>query len=87
MEDRRDTGDTDLLGEQTAELRRRASRLIWLNPVLDTASDQPLGRGMAAALPHVDMLAPASNLAGLQQFVRGLVHTSGGYRSATSNAS
>lgn len=73
LSDGLDTGETELLAEQMADLRKLASRFIWLNPALESSGGQPLARGMAAALPHIDMLAPASNLAGLQQFVRNLV--------------
>lgn len=87
LSDGLDTGDTALLGEQMAELHKMASRLIWLNPVLDTMAGQPLAHGMAAALPHLDLLAPASNLAGLQQFVRGLVRRRGGLRATAPKVS
>jgi uncharacterized protein with von Willebrand factor type A (vWA) domain len=60
-----DTGDPDLLGAALGELRRRAGRVIWLNPLLGSPSYEPLTRGMQAALPHLDVFAPAHDLASL----------------------
>jgi uncharacterized protein with von Willebrand factor type A (vWA) domain len=60
-----DTGPPERLAAELAALRRRARRLVWLNPVLGRAGYRPVARGMAAALPHVDLFAPAHNLASL----------------------
>ncbi len=60
-----DTGEPDLLAGELARLRRRAARLLWLNPLLGSPDYRPLTRGMAAALPHLDGFAPAHNLASL----------------------
>jgi uncharacterized protein with von Willebrand factor type A (vWA) domain len=68
LSDGLDTGQTDLLDEQMAELQTRAGKVIWLNPLLGKDDYQPLARGMLAALPHVDVFAAAHSLASLQQF-------------------
>jgi uncharacterized protein with von Willebrand factor type A (vWA) domain len=68
LSDGLDTGQTDLLDEQMAELKTRAGKVIWLNPLLGKDDYQPLARGMLAALPHVDVFAAAHSLASLQQF-------------------
>lgn len=60
-----DTGPPERLAAELAVLRRRARRLVWLNPVLGRQGYQPVTRGMAAALPHVDLFAPAHNLESL----------------------
>jgi uncharacterized protein with von Willebrand factor type A (vWA) domain len=39
---------------------------VWLNPLLGSPNYKPLTRGMQAALPHVDVFAPAHNLASLE---------------------
>ena len=39
--------------------------VVWLNPMLGWAGYEPVARGMAAALPHVDLFAPAHNLESL----------------------
>jgi uncharacterized protein with von Willebrand factor type A (vWA) domain len=50
---------------EIAQLRRRAHRIIWLNPLLGGKDYQPLCRGIRAALPHLDHFLPAHNLASL----------------------
>jgi uncharacterized protein with von Willebrand factor type A (vWA) domain len=60
-----DTGPPAQLAAQVAELKRRARRVIWLNPLLGWDGYQPLAAGMAAALPHVDLFAPAHDLESL----------------------
>jgi len=62
-----DTGDPELLANALREMRRRAGRIIWLNPLLGSPSYRPLARGMQAALPHVDVFAPAHDLASLER--------------------
>ena len=54
-----DTGDPDVLAAELLRIKRRAGRVIWLNPLLGNASYEPLTRGMAAALPLVDRFAAA----------------------------
>jgi uncharacterized protein with von Willebrand factor type A (vWA) domain len=67
-----ETGDPDVLGEALALLHRRAGRLVWLNPLLGSPGYEPLTRGMQAALPHLDVFAPANDLASLEQLARHL---------------
>ena len=62
-----DTGEPELLAQELAALRRRARRMVWLNPLLNQADFRPEGRGMRAALPHLDLLAPGADLAGIEQ--------------------
>ncbi|MBI1728715.1 MAG: VWA domain-containing protein [Candidatus Rokubacteria bacterium] len=61
-----DTGEPDVLAEEMLTLKRRAARVVWLNPLLGNPSYEPLTRGMAAALPLVDHFAAAHNLASLR---------------------
>jgi uncharacterized protein with von Willebrand factor type A (vWA) domain len=61
-----DTGDPDVLATELLRIKRRAGRVIWLNPLLGNPSYEPLTRGMAAALPLVDHFAAAHNLAALR---------------------
>ena len=62
-----DTGDPDVLATELLRIKRRAARVIWLNPLLGNPSYEPLTRGMAAALPLVDHFASAHNLASLKE--------------------
>jgi uncharacterized protein len=60
-----DTGELDELGEEMRRLRRRCRRIIWLNPLIGWRDYSPQARGMQAALPYVDLFAPAHNLESL----------------------
>ncbi len=60
-----DTGPAEELAAELARLRRRVKRLIWLNPLLGRESYEPRAAGMAAAIPHLDLFAPAHNLESL----------------------
>ncbi len=66
LSDGLDVGEPQLLGAQMARLRRLAHRVVWLNPLQENPEYQPLARGMAAALPHVDLFASGHNLADLE---------------------
>ena len=65
LSDGLDTGDVTLLAEQMQRLQRLARRVIWLNPLAGDPRYEPLAMGMRAALPYVDVLAPAHNLESL----------------------
>ena len=62
-----DTGDPEVLASALRDLHRRAGRIIWLNPLLGSPAYQPLTGGMQAALPHVDVFAPAHDLASIER--------------------
>jgi len=57
-----DTGEPSLLSEELQKLSARARRLVWLNPLLGRLGYQPTSAGMSAALPWLDLFAPAHNL-------------------------
>ena len=61
-----DTGEPRQLATALSQLQQRAGRLIWLNPLLGSSSYEPLTRGMQAALLHIDVFAPAHDLASLR---------------------
>jgi hypothetical protein len=63
-----DTGDTEVLDTEMAQLKARAFRLIWLNPLLGSPNYQPLCKGMHTALPYVDDFMPVHNVESLRQF-------------------
>jgi len=60
-----DTGEPERLGAEMRRLRRRCRRIIWLNPLLGWHDYSPAARGIQAALPYVDLFAPAHNLESL----------------------
>jgi uncharacterized protein with von Willebrand factor type A (vWA) domain len=60
-----DTGEPGQLGEEMRRLRRRCRKIIWLNPLIGWRDYTPQARGMQAALPYVDLFAPAHNLESL----------------------
>lgn len=68
-----DTAEPEELARSLASLKRRAGRVIWLNPLLANSDYQPLVRGMQAALPYIDVFAPLHNLASLQALERHLI--------------
>jgi uncharacterized protein with von Willebrand factor type A (vWA) domain len=53
------------LAASMARLRRRAHRVIWMNPRVAASGFAPLVGAMAAALPYCDELLPAHNLRAL----------------------
>lgn len=60
-----ETGDPAVLAQELGAIKRRVRKLIWLNPLLGMADYQPITRGMSAALPYIDVFAPAHNLESL----------------------
>jgi len=60
-----DTGEPERLAAEMARLRRRCRRVIWLNPLIGWRDYAPEARGMQAALPYIDLFAPAHNLESL----------------------
>jgi uncharacterized protein with von Willebrand factor type A (vWA) domain len=61
-----DTGEPQRLAAALAALRRRARRIVWLNPLCGQADFTPVSAGMQAALPHLDLLACGAHLASLE---------------------
>jgi uncharacterized protein with von Willebrand factor type A (vWA) domain len=57
-----ETGDAGLLGREMEALGRRCRRIVWLNPMMAWDGYAPEAAGIKAALPHVDLYAPANTL-------------------------
>ena len=68
-----DTGEPELLSTALSELRRRARRIVWLNPLLSRPDFRPESRGMRAALPHLDCFAPGADLACIERILPNLI--------------
>jgi len=62
-----DRGETDLLQQQMALVKRKAYKVLWLNPLLGTQDYQPICRGIRAALPYTDYFLPATSLYDFRQ--------------------
>jgi uncharacterized protein len=62
-----ETGDAALLGREMAALARRCRRIVWLNPMMAWQGYAPEAAGIKAALPHVDLYAPANTLKSLTE--------------------
>jgi uncharacterized protein with von Willebrand factor type A (vWA) domain len=62
-----ETGDAALLGREMAALARRCRRIVWLNPMMGWEGYAPEAAGIKAALPHVDLYAPANTLKSLTE--------------------
>jgi uncharacterized protein with von Willebrand factor type A (vWA) domain len=65
-------GEPELLRDQMARLRRLAHRVVWVNPLKGSPRYEPLARGMAAALPSIDVFLPGHNLESLEELSRAL---------------
>lgn len=73
-----DRGDIEQLRREMRVLRRRAFRVLWLNPLVGDDRYQPVAQGMAAALPSVDELLPVHNLESLARVGRTLIRLARG---------
>jgi uncharacterized protein with von Willebrand factor type A (vWA) domain len=60
-----DTGDPEVMAAEMHSLARRCKRIVWLNPMIGWEGYAPSARGMQAALPFIDLFAPAHNLKSL----------------------
>jgi uncharacterized protein with von Willebrand factor type A (vWA) domain len=75
MSDGYDTGEPGLLSNALAALRRRARRIVWLNPLCNRPGYAPLAQGMVAAMPHLDLLAPGADLRSIAAVLPGIIET------------
>ncbi|MGX7001118.1 vWA domain-containing protein [Caballeronia sp. KNU42] len=70
-----DAGEPDSLQQALATIRRRCRRLVWLNPLADRAGFTPSSVGMQAAMPYIDLLAGARDLASLERVLPQVLST------------
>ncbi|HEX9182423.1 MAG TPA: VWA domain-containing protein [Burkholderiales bacterium] len=75
LSDGYDTGEPRELSDALAQLRRRARRLVWINPLSNRPGYAPTCQGMQAAMPHLDLLAPGGDLASLRAVLPNLIET------------
>jgi len=62
LSDGYDSGSSEALADAMARLARRGCRIVWLNPLKGWRDYAPVAAGMAAALPYLDLFAPAGTL-------------------------
>ena len=62
LSDGYDSSPSDDLAQAMARLARRGCRILWLNPLKGWRDYAPVAAGMAAALPYLDLFAPAATL-------------------------
>ena len=60
-----DTGEPEQLAAAMRDLRRRCRRIVWLDPLTGREGFAPVARGLVAAMPFIDLFAPAHDLASL----------------------
>jgi uncharacterized protein with von Willebrand factor type A (vWA) domain len=60
-----DTDPPEALAAELAWLKRRARRLVWLNPLLGWEDYAPVARALAVTLDYIDCFAAAHSLASL----------------------
>lgn len=70
MSDGYDTEPPEALEHELVRLKRRARRLVWLNPLIGWRDYAPVARAMAAALCYVDCFAAAHSLESLAALER-----------------
>ena len=54
------------MATEMERLQRAAHQLIWVNPLKASPGYQPIARGMAAALPFVDVFLEGHSLDSLE---------------------
>jgi len=74
LSDGLDAGEPALLARELDQIRQRARKLIWLNPLSGMKGYEPTARGMAAALPLVDAFVSAHSLDSLLDLETHLSH-------------
>jgi uncharacterized protein with von Willebrand factor type A (vWA) domain len=60
-------GDPEVLAHQMVRLKALAHAIVWVNPLKGAPEYQPLARGMAAALPHLDRFLSGHDLNSLEE--------------------
>ncbi|MFN8343853.1 MAG: VWA domain-containing protein [Spirosomataceae bacterium] len=72
ISDGMDTGEGEDLAQSMERIRRKARRVIWLNPLAGSPDYRPEVKALKAVLPHLDLHAPAHNLDSLKRVVEQL---------------
>lgn len=70
LSDGLDQGEVAPLERAMRSLQRRARRVVWLNPLLESSRYAPKARGMSTALPYVDHFLSGHSLEALSDLPR-----------------
>lgn len=62
LSDGYEVGPAETLAQELQRIKKRAKRLVWLNPLLGWRTYAPVTAAMSAALPHIDHFAAANTL-------------------------
>ena len=62
LSDGYDTDTPEYIGDALTALKKRGCKIIWLNPLKGWDGYEPIARGMAAALPYLDLFRPVNTL-------------------------
>jgi uncharacterized protein with von Willebrand factor type A (vWA) domain len=65
-------GDPELVGREMERLARLAHRIVWVNPRSAADAFEPLAGGMAAALPHCNVVLSGHSLDALHGVVEAI---------------
>ena len=84
LSDGLDLGSPEVLAGAMRDIRAKARKVIWLNPLLGDPRYRPEARGMKAALPFVEHFVPAHNLESLERLLPLLAARGGTPRSTES---
>jgi len=67
-----EVGYTHVLVEQMQRLSRLAHRVVWLDPLKQMEGYEPLGHGLRAALPYVDVFTSGHSFESVEELVEEL---------------
>ena len=62
LSDGYDTSAPEVLVRELTRLKRKARRIVWLNPLAGWRDYEPVAQAMSAAMPLLDGFAPATSL-------------------------
>ena len=65
LSDGYDSDPPEHMASALEALKRRGCRIVWLNPLKGWKGYEPIARGMAAALPYLDLFDAANTLEAL----------------------
>ncbi len=65
LSDGYDVGPAEKMATELKRLKKRAKRLVWLNPLIGWKEYMPVTTAMEAAMPYIDLFAAANTLEAL----------------------